>query len=78
MRRLLSKCGFATLLDPHGGRTTHGVGLGVLLSKCGFATLLNPHGGRTTHGVGLGAHSKWVAAQRHRRSVVDVNRLFER
>ena len=29
MRRLLSKCGFATLLNPHGGRTTHGVGLGA-------------------------------------------------
>ena len=78
MRRLLSKCGFATLLNPHGGRTTRGVGLGALFNKCGFATLLDPHGGRTTRGVGLGALSKWVAAQRHRRSVVDVNRLFER
>ena len=27
---LLSKCGFATLLNPHGGQTTYGVRLGAL------------------------------------------------
>ena len=33
LRALLSKCGSATLLNPHGGRTTYGVGLGALIGS---------------------------------------------
>ena len=51
--RLSSKCGFATLLDPHGGRPAS-AGLGAHSSKCGFATLLDPHGERPAS-AGLGA-----------------------
>ncbi len=52
---VMSKCGFATLLIPRGGRPTYFVGLGASMSKCGFATLLIPRGGRPTYVVGLGA-----------------------
>lgn len=30
---LTTQCGLATLLDPQGGRTTHGVGLGALMTR---------------------------------------------
>jgi hypothetical protein len=66
----MSKCGFATLLIPLGGRTTYVVGLGALISKCGFATLLIPLGGRrqrrlgalTSHQKGLTTTSTTIAA----------------
>jgi hypothetical protein len=42
----MSKCGFATLLIPLGGRAGRSPVLGALMSKRGFATLLIPLGGR--------------------------------
>ena len=50
---LSRKCGFATFLDPRGGRPAS-AGLGALMSQCCLATWLIPGGGRTVS-AGLGA-----------------------